>query len=199
MAVNFRCKCAKRGAVAVVSAFMRNAAVFGSIGERGVILDRKRVKIRTECNSACRDGLRSDIQRSLVHGIEPCTHIMQLKRSVRAEKINERCFCLFFLPGKLRAAVKPMPKYDGSFKNIFIHCGNTSRLNNNGNRKSVSETGHKPHACFGRNNYTPERTGSKQRICFTRAYFRTCGYCGFCGKSGIIIMERQYCAERGLI
>lgn len=66
-----------------------------------------------------------------------------------------------------------MPKYDGSFKNIFIHCGNTSRLNNNGNRKSVSETGHKPHACFGRNNYTPERTGSKQRICFTRAYFRT--------------------------
>ena len=130
MAVNFRRKCAKRGAVTVVSAFMRNAAVFGSIGERGVILDRKRVKIRTKCNSACRDGLRSGIQRSLVHGIEPCTHIMQLKRSVRAEKINEHCFCLFFLPGKLRAAVKPMTKYDGSFKNIFIHCGNTSMLNN---------------------------------------------------------------------
>jgi hypothetical protein len=109
---------------------MRNTAVFGSIGERGVILDRKRVKIRTECNSARRGGLCSDIQRSLVHGIEPCTHIMQLKRRVRAEKINEHCFCLFFLPGKLRAAVKPMPKYDGSFKNIFIHCGNTSMLNN---------------------------------------------------------------------
>ena len=72
--------------LAVVSAFMRNAEVFGSIGERGVILDRKRVKIRTECNSARRGGLRSDIQRSLVHGIEPCTHIMQLKRSVRADR-----------------------------------------------------------------------------------------------------------------
>ena len=48
MAVNFRRKCAQRGAVAVVSAFMRNAGFFVSIGERGVILYRKRLKIRTD-------------------------------------------------------------------------------------------------------------------------------------------------------